>query len=413
MNNVLISAYAVSPSWGSEPGMGWNWIINIAKYNKVFVITEGQWREEIMNELENLPQKDNIQFFFNPVSDSIRRMCWNQGDWRFYWYYRKWQKKALVIAKEIINNTRIDVIHQLNMIGFREPGFLWKIDGIPIVWGPIGGLNSIPKEYRQGTSIKDQLKMSLKEVISMLQLEYHPRVRKMMKKSFIIGAVKSAQEKVEKIYKKKIVLINETGTDLVIESDDVQYKNIKSDFFDILWVGRLIPTKRLDIAINTLALLKDRKVRLTICGTGTEQQVEYYRKMISFLGIEDKIRWLGKVDHSQIIPLMKQSDLFFMTSVADATSTVIVEAITAHLPILSFNACGFGKIVNDFAGETIELSYPKQSEQEFAKKIRKMIDHPESLEYIRKNERDNKKFLSWDYKGQMVTEIYRNVMKKS
>ena len=27
--------------------------------------------------------------YYNPVSKEIRKMCWNQGDWRFYKYYRE------------------------------------------------------------------------------------------------------------------------------------------------------------------------------------------------------------------------------------------------------------------------------------------------------------------------------------
>ena len=31
---------------GSEPGMGWNWIINLAKYCEVYVISEGEYRKQ-------------------------------------------------------------------------------------------------------------------------------------------------------------------------------------------------------------------------------------------------------------------------------------------------------------------------------------------------------------------------------
>lgn len=95
MLNVLVNAYAVSPAWGSEPGMGWNWVVNLAQYCNVFVITEGEWRTEIEETVEKLPQRGNLHFYFNPVSERVRRMCWNQGDWRFYWHYRKWQNARL------------------------------------------------------------------------------------------------------------------------------------------------------------------------------------------------------------------------------------------------------------------------------------------------------------------------------
>ena len=86
---------------GSEPGMGWNCIVHLAN----------------------------------------RKMCRNQGDWRFYKYYKDWQLKTAMIAREICKKEKIDILHQLNMIEFREPGYLWQISqetGIPFVCGPKG-----------------------------------------------------------------------------------------------------------------------------------------------------------------------------------------------------------------------------------------------------------------------------------
>ena len=72
--------------------------------------------------------KENFNFFFNDIGVEARDMCWNQGDYRFYYYYKKWQKKTYHLAKRIIQDDKIDLIHQLNMIGYREPGYLWKIN---------------------------------------------------------------------------------------------------------------------------------------------------------------------------------------------------------------------------------------------------------------------------------------------
>ena len=69
--------------------MAWHWIIELAKMHNLYIITEGEWKKEIEEAVALLDVKDNIHFYYNPVSDKIRTMCWNQGDWRFYWYYRK------------------------------------------------------------------------------------------------------------------------------------------------------------------------------------------------------------------------------------------------------------------------------------------------------------------------------------
>ena len=61
--------------------------------------------------------------------------------------YNIWQKRAYQQALKILSTNKIDIIHQLNMIGFREPGYLWKIKDIPFVWGPVGGLGFIPFSF--------------------------------------------------------------------------------------------------------------------------------------------------------------------------------------------------------------------------------------------------------------------------
>ena len=44
---ILINAYACSPNMGSEPGMAWNWCVNLAKHCELYIITEGEFRDKI------------------------------------------------------------------------------------------------------------------------------------------------------------------------------------------------------------------------------------------------------------------------------------------------------------------------------------------------------------------------------
>ena len=40
MKKVLVSAYACEPNVGSEPGVGWNWVLKMAQqYEEVHVVT--------------------------------------------------------------------------------------------------------------------------------------------------------------------------------------------------------------------------------------------------------------------------------------------------------------------------------------------------------------------------------------
>ena len=86
MLKILVNAYAVSPDRGSEPGMGWNWCVHLAESCELFIITEGEFRSDIEQALSQLPQASRMHFFYLPVSERVRKMCWNQGDWRFYYH---------------------------------------------------------------------------------------------------------------------------------------------------------------------------------------------------------------------------------------------------------------------------------------------------------------------------------------
>lgn len=246
MLKVLINAYACRPDSGSEAGAAWKWITGLAEYHELYVITEGEWRNEIDEVLPVTPFGERIHFYYNPVSERVRKMCWNQGDYRFYFHYAKWQRKTLKIAQAIMRDVHIDLIHQLNMIGFREPGYLWKLKGPAFVWGPVGGMSLVPMQYLEDAPIRLRLKYYAKNAITKLQYRYHPRVRNAIRRAdTIIAANQDSYRVLSRLCAgKKVSLINETGCST--DSFTLSHKDNKAHF-NILFVGRFIPTKMLDL----------------------------------------------------------------------------------------------------------------------------------------------------------------------
>jgi len=408
MINVLINAYAVAPNRGSEPGMGWNWVINIAKYCNVYVITEGEWKDEIELELEQLPQKDNIHFYYCPVSDKIRKMCWNQGDWRFYYFYRQWQKKALLLAKSIIATSRIDLIHQLNMVGFREPGLLWKIKGIPFIWGPVGGMDNIPIEYIEELNVISKFKILIKNWINCYQRSYQVNVKKATgRASFLLAATKQTFDFLSLKKANKVALLNETGCHDGIPIAPMH----EQDVFRLVWIGKFDFRKQLGLALNTIALIKDLPgIRFDVVGTGSISEIEKYQTLAISLGISDIVTWHGQIPHYEINQILSTSDLLFFTSIHETTSSVVPEAIQNSLPVLCFNICGFGPLVKDRVGHAIELSTPQDSIARFADEIRFFYSNRNILEKYSNACNKYKYELSWDNKAQRLMEYYKSVL---
>lgn len=407
---VLINAYACSPDMGSEPGMAWNWCVNLANYCELHIITEGEFRDKIEAALPSLPQGCNMHFYYNPVSEKIRKMCWNQGDWRFYKHYKCWQRKTLEIAKSIIAEHHIDVIHQLNMIGFREPGYLWEIKDIPFVWGPIGGLKQFPLNYATDAGWKMRLFNIIKNYANIFQIKYGKRIDRAFRRAdCLVSSIPDSYYAIKKYKGLESVIIPETGC---IISD-----NIKSDIKDtkaglqLIWVAKFDFRKQLDLALKTIARIKHiPNLSLHICGAGSDKQICYYRDLAKSLGIEKKIIWHGNIAHEAVIKLMQHMDAFFFTSVSEDTSTVVLEAISCQLPVICFNTCGMGFVVNDNVGMKINLTNPEQSVEEFAQKIEYLYYHKDVLYQLSENCRQRQEELSWDNKAKQMYGIYKKIL---
>ncbi|MCI7495913.1 MAG: glycosyltransferase [Prevotella sp.] len=407
---ILINAYACSPGMGSEPGMAWNWVSNLAKSCELHIITEGEFREKIETVVPTLEQGGNMHFYYNPVSEKIRKMCWNQGDWRFYKYYREWQWKTYLLAKDICQKEHIDILHQLNMIGFREPGYLWKLsreNGVPFVWGPVDAKDKFPVAYLDGAGLKTKLFMRLKNFLTGIQLRYSKRVLLAARQSSVIfSASSNSQRSFKKYMNIDSPLLNETGC--YVQDHPIVDKTDK-ETFDVLWVGKMDFRKQLALALQTVAKSENNKLRLHIMGGG---DAESYQSLAKSYGIADKCIWHGAVSHDEVQDIMQKSDIFLFTSVAEGTPHVVLEAISNNLPVVCFDTCGQGDAVNDKVGRKIPLSFPCQSVSDFAKLLNELEDNRSLLKQLSENCKERQQELSWEEKAKTMMEWYEKILRK-
>jgi hypothetical protein len=178
---ILIVAAAAHPEKGSEPGLGWGWVEALSKYHDLWVITgerEGN-REAIarrFQEVSGLSERLNILYKGDgPYIERIWPLL-------YYRYYRQWHQKAFQLAEKLNHEICFDLVHQLNMTGFREPGYLWQFN-LPFVWGPVGGTANVPLRFASILGVSQFIYHLGKVTLNNLQLKYHRRVRKALKRA--------------------------------------------------------------------------------------------------------------------------------------------------------------------------------------------------------------------------------------
>ena len=416
MLKILVNSYTCCPNMGSEQGMGWNWITSLAMTGEVelFVISEGEYRDQCEASSKDLP----IHWYWNPVSEATRNKCWNQGNWSFYPLYAKWQQKTANIARDICIKHHIDILHQLNMIGFREPGYLADVSietGIPLVWGPIGGLKMFPLEYAKDGGIKMRTFTWLKNTITKWQIKHHKRVIRTLKQSsLLISSIPDSYNAIKLYHGLESYIIPETGCFISKIKDDENNEDNRflKESLTILWVGKFDYRKRIDIAIKTISSLTEIPIVLKVFGTGNEQQINRIKRLTISLGIEDKIIFMGACPNKIVTQEMRKADLFFFTSVNEDTSTVVLEAISNKLPVLCFDACGMSAVIDESVGKKIPLTNPKQSIKYFSDAILSFYNNRKQLIECSNNCSNRSLELSWENKAKNVLNLYNEALKQ-
>ena len=140
-------------------------------------------------------------------------------------------------------------------------------------------------------------------------------------------------------------------------------------------VGRLTQQKRYDIAIQAMALLKEKcsvPVRWYVLGEGELR--ESLRQQIKDAGVEQEFIFLGVKENP--FPYYKNCDLYVHATGFEGKSIAIQEAQTLGKPILATDCSGNREqIAHDVDGRMCPLNPESVSEE-----IIWMIEHPEKCE---------------------------------
>jgi glycosyltransferase involved in cell wall biosynthesis len=83
-------------------------------------------------------------------------------------------------------------------------------------------------------------------------------------------------------------------------------------------------------------------------GEVSEGYIEYFatlKKQIAELNLDNDIVFLGKIPHSQIKDILSVVDIFLMTSIAEGTPLVILEAMSMGIPVVATDVGGISEQV--------------------------------------------------------------------
>ncbi len=143
-----------------------------------------------------------------------------------------------------------------------------------------------------------------------------------------------------------------------------------SDELVIVTIGRMSLEKGHTDLLTAIALMKDLpglpRHRFVLIGDGPEE--ENLRRQAASLGIEDRILWTGF--QKNVEPYYAMATIFALPSHSEGSPNVILEAMSAGLPIASTRAGGVPEILED---DVTGLMVPVGDPQALAEAVRRLL----------------------------------------
>ena len=347
---VLVSAYACEPNKGSEPGVGWNWALEIARLgHMVWVVTRANNRQSIDAQRIGLPERNNIHFLYYDLP--MWACWWKKGKRGIYLYYFLWQIGAYRLAKKIHSEVKFNLVHHITFVNVRLPSFMGNLS-IPFIFGPAGGGEKAPWKLRNGFGLRGWILDFLRDIANTI-VRIDPFALKTFKQADRIYVTsEQTRDILPQRYQKKTQVRLAIG----INGPKTTFKRKSNSAFRILYVGRFIYWKGMKLGIHSFARVLEiiPNSMLTMIGKGPEETD--WKNLANKLCITKKINWIPWVENFNLVKFYPLHDVLLFPSLHDSGGVVVLEAMAHGLPVVCLDIGGPSTIVNNSCGLKVPIS---------------------------------------------------------
>lgn len=404
--HIIVIAYACEPNKSSEPGVGWNFTQEIAKFANVTVITRSNNRKAI----ESTSSHKHINFIYVDLGKWLRNLK-KTAPFGTQGYYVIWQWLAYLKARALSKKAQFEILHHLTFgISWISPPVY--LTDLPFVWGPIGGGDTIPHNITKTLTRYDKLREYIYKLVSYVTVlsPFSAYTRYRAKHIFIRS--RSCIKALPNFPPFKASVMCETATSQ--EIDPKTNHAIDENEVIFLSIGRMTYWKGYSNAILAFGkyIKKGGKGKFILLGEGPE--LNKLKEYIAKNNLNKNIILKGSVPHKQVVADLIRSDVLVHPSFRDGGSWAIMEGMTYGLPVICLETSGPADMVDRFSGILIKPKNNKQIIQDLSKAMQTLATNHHLRKKLSKNAQhriDN--FYRWKQKGLILKEIYNEVLASS
>lgn len=369
---VLLSAFACIPERGSEPGLGWNVPLELAKHDEVWVLTQEKHRRKIEAELERDPVP-NLHFAYYQLPYHIRR--WDHepgGGWKKQIYYYLWQLGAYRAARDLHLRVGFDLVRHVTFVVYWKPSLLALLP-TPFVWGPVGGGESTPEGFSADFGLRGRIYEMSRDFFRWVG-EHDPLVRLTARRSALaLATTEETAARLRKLGSGNVRVFSQLGIgDRELSHLPHRKKPRMEGGLRFISVGRQLHWKGFHLGLRALAEAALTDGEYWLVGDGPESN--RLKALVEELGLSKRVRFLGRVPRAEALRSLNECDVLIHPSLHESGGMVCLEAMALGLPVICLDVGGPAVQVTDETGFKVPAIKPGRAVSDLAAAMRRLSE---------------------------------------
>lgn len=398
---MLLTAYSANPAAQSEPLNGYKFIRELSRVVETTIIAHARDRSD----LERTEIARRIHYVGSrQVAGALRAITmplfgqrWHLISTVDFIDYSLWDIECSALVRRMMRGERFDIVHRVTPTTIRFPSSVWTA-AERVVSGPHNGGMCWPPGFAhlaRAEGTVDQLRVG-GDILHWLAQDFAHYRR-------ILVAHEGTKRVVPSRHHSKVAEMVENGVDRVFSQSvcagDARY---------LLYVGRLVPVKCVDLLIRAVARLPG-SVHLTIVGDGPERPS--LERLADALGVRSRVDFVGWVAQRATYGYYQKAGLFVFPSVRESGGAVVLDAMASGLPVVVARWGGPAHFIGRDAGIGLPVDSPEVLEDGIVNAVLGFLGDPASGRELgrRAQERVAAEFL-WPKKAEHLLSIYGEVL---
>ncbi|MBB4659910.1 glycosyltransferase family 4 protein [Parvularcula dongshanensis] len=304
-------------------------------------------------------------------------------------------------ARRLAERSGCDLIHQVTPVSPRAPSFVTGT-GLPLVIGPMNGNMSYPAGFEAGWGEGTGKVVGAARALSDGLNAAFPG--KTNAARLLVANERTRRGLPAGIADAKVVTLVENGVDLSLWQAPEPLAETQRD---LVFVGRLVKWKAVDILIDAVASVPE--VRLRIVGDGAQRAA--LEAQTKSLGLSDRVLFEGFQPKERVRSMISDSRALVLPSVYECGGAVVLEAMACARPVVATDWGGPADYLEDGAtGFLVAPSSPEGLRDGLAEAIRKLGDTERACAMGLAGRRRVEADFSWKAKAEFVRGVYEDVL---